>query len=277
MKSLKPDGRIDLEHRAYFLRGSTESSTIVAASEDGRVSLVDFGSNSAMANRPTTKIRKISPHPKESPFAYAESKTGALHVRTLPGELIAELEPPSLSDDASRSMTQGFKDWHFDEGGDFLWLVAPVSDNECELSLVETKSWSVTQSVVLEDHFGQSSFSFHSKENPGHISLWVAGGQDGQEVYFLKRDVIGFSFNRIEKLANCLPPVFSHDGSELLTVTESKSICRYGFPSINLLGPPCISSDKNDPFAESLCYLDSRYALVGTCEQRIFLIVSVSA
>ena len=34
-EALEPTGRIDLEHRAYFLRGSPERSVVVAASEDG--------------------------------------------------------------------------------------------------------------------------------------------------------------------------------------------------------------------------------------------------
>lgn len=171
---MKPDGRIDLEHRAYFLRASPGSSTIVAASQDGHVSLVDFGSNSAILQRPTTKLRAISPHPTESLLAFVDGKTGALLVRTLTDELIADFEPPSLADGASKAVTQGFDDCYFDEGGDFMWLVAPISDDECELSLVETKGWSVVQREPLEDHFGASSYSFHSTGRPGLISLWIA-------------------------------------------------------------------------------------------------------
>jgi hypothetical protein len=144
------------------------------------------------------------------------------------------------------------------------------------LWLVETKGWSVTRSAVVEDRFGQSSFLFHSTGKPGLISLWVAAGQDGQEVYLLKQESSGFSSSRVEELTNCIPPAFSKDGTELLTVTEDFSVCRYAFPSMKQLGPPLLSGDEDNPFAESLCYLDSQHALAGTGEQRIFLVDTAS-
>jgi hypothetical protein len=166
---------------------------------------------------------------------------------------------------------------YFDEGGNGLWLAAPIGDDKCQLSFVETKGWSVVQSAVVEDHFGQSSFSFHSTRKPGLLSLWVAAGQDGQEVYLLGREGSGFSSIRVEELTNCIPPAFSQDGTELLTVTtEGFSVCRYAFPSIKRLGPSLMSGDEDNPFAESLCYLDSKHALAGTGEQRIFLVHTVS-
>ena len=272
MRPLKPDGRIDLEHRAYFLRGSLGSSAIIAASEVGHVSLVEFGSNSATLQRPTMKLRAISPHPTESLFAYAEGKTGGVLVSTLAGEQIAEIKAPSLVDGSSESLTQGFADCYFDEGGEFLWLVAPVSEGECELSLVETKRWSVVQRESLEDQFGTSSFSFHSTGNPGVISLWIAAGQDGQEVIWFKRKGRNFSLEKVDGLTNCIPPVFAPDGSELLVVDEDNAICRYAFTGMKQLGSPLESGDEDNPFAESLCYLDNQHALAGTGEGRVFLI-----
>jgi hypothetical protein len=76
----------------------------------------------------------------------------------------------------------------------------------------------------------------------------------------------------VEELTNCIPPAYSQDGAELLVVTEDNSISRYAYPSMKQLGSPCMSGDEDDPFAESLCYLDNQHALAGTGEQRIFLI-----
>jgi hypothetical protein len=37
---LKPDGKIDLEHRAYFLRGAPPRTVVIAAAEDGQLSII---------------------------------------------------------------------------------------------------------------------------------------------------------------------------------------------------------------------------------------------
>ena len=272
MRPLKPDGRIDLEHRAYFLRGSPDGSGIVAASEDGNVSLVDLASNSVRLQRPTTTLHAICLHPTKLLLACVGGKSGSLVVRSLAGKSVAEVEPPRIKEGASKSRTPGFANCYFDESGDVLWLVAPVSDDECELSLVETKGWSVVQSAAVEDEFGASAFSFHYTGRPGLVSLWIAAGQDGQQVYWLKRKGVGFALQRVDELTNCIPPVFSPDGSEFLVVTEDNAICRYSFARTKQIGSPLESGDEDNPFAESLCYLDDRHAFAGTGEGRLFLV-----
>jgi WD40 repeat protein len=272
MKPLKPDGRIDLEHRAYYLRGSPEKAEFIAASEDGHVSLVNLASKSARLHRPTTNLRAISPHPSEPLFALVDGVTGSLVIQTIDSKKIAQVEPPRIKEGASKSITPGFANCHFDETGDFLWVLAPVNDDECELSLVETKGWSVVQCAAVEDQFGVSAFSFHCTGKPGLVSLWIAAGQDGQQVYWLKREGVGFSLKKVDELTNCIPPVFSPDGSEFLVVTEDNSICRYAFARTKQIGSPLESGDEDNPFAESLCYVEDRRAIVGTGEGRIFLV-----
>ena len=140
------------------------------------------------------------------------------------------------------------------------------------MSLVETKEWLVVQRVVVEDQFGASSCSFHFTGRPGLVSLWIAAGQDGQQVYWLNQNSVGFSLEKVDQLANCIPPVFSQDGSEFLVVTANNAICRYILASTHRIGSPLNSGDGNNPFAESLCYLDDRHAIACTGEGRIFLV-----
>ena len=272
MRPLKPDGRIDLDHRAYFLRGSPEGSDIVAASEDGNVSVVDLASNAARLQRPTTTLRAICPHPTKPFLACVDGNAGSLGVRSLAGKSVAEVEPPRIKDGASKSLTPGFANCYFDEQGDFLWLVAPVSDDEFVLLLVETKGWSVVQRADVEDEFGASSCSFHHTGRPGLVSLWIAAGQDGQQIFWLERKGVSFSLKRVDELTNCIPPVFSPNGSEFLVVNEDDAICRYDFAKTKQIGSALESGDEDNPFAESLCYLDDRRAIAGTGEGRIFLV-----
>lgn len=272
MKPLKPDGKIDLEHRTYFVRGSTGNPVFTAASEDGYVSLVDVASKSARLHRPTMNLRAISPHPTEPLIACVDGNSGLLVIQRFTGKAVAEISPPCIAAGTSRLVKQGFEDCYFDEAGNVLWLVASKSDDECELLLLETNGWSVIQRSIVVDRFRASSCSFHCTGKPGLVSLWIAAGQDGQEIYWLKCESDGFSAEKVEELDNCIPPVFSRDGSELLVVNQDNSICRYAFQGMKPIGLPLESGDEDNPFAESLCYLNDQYALASTCEGRIFLV-----
>jgi hypothetical protein len=272
MKPLKPDSNFDLGHRAYFLRGWPGNSMFIAASQDGHVSLVDAVSKTVRAHRPTKKLEAICPHPTKPLVALVDGKSGYLFVQDLAGKTIAEIRPPQIAAGSSRAVKQGFANCYFDEAGDVLWVVAPLSTDEGELLLVETEGWSAVHSAVVEDPFGASFWSFYHTGRPGLVSLWIAAGQDGQQVYWLSRDSGSFSVEEVDELANCMPPVFSPDGSEFLVVTDRQTICRYDFLEMKQLGSPWDSGDEDDRFAESLCYVDHRHVLAGTGGGKTFLV-----
>lgn len=169
-------------------------------------------------------------------------------------------------------MKQGFDNCCFDDGGKFLWVVGPTSDEAIELHLIDISDWTTVQKATVEDPFGASSCSLHSTGKPGLVSLWIAAGQDGQQVHWIRRRGGKFSCELENQLANTTPPVFSTDGSEFLTVNENHAICKYEFGTMKRSGRPVVSNDQDNPFAESLCYFDKRHALAGTNEGRVFLV-----
>ena len=268
---LKPNGKCDLEHRAYFLRGLAGRSAVVAAAEDGHVSVFGSDFRPLKRHRLAPKLRAVSPHPSEQLLAWANGQTGSLVVQDLTGDRVADFRPPQWRKDASKWAKQGFDDCLFDEGGKSLWIVGPISDEEIELQLIDASDWSIVQKTAVEDRFGASSCSLYGTGRSGLVSLWIAPGQDGQQVYWLKRSGISFSCEREDHLANTAPPVFSPDASEFLVVNENKAICKYEFATMKRIGTPLESHDEDDPFAESLCYLDHRHVLASTKEGRIFL------
>jgi hypothetical protein len=271
MKPLKPTGKIDLGHRALYLQGTPDGSTNISASVSGPVSIVNLKKNEIQVHRHSGKISAVSVHPAKPVFAIVGGMSGSLSIRNMDGTKIAQIQSPH----SKVSSARGFADCFFDASGDVLWLAAPVSDRECQVSLVETKGWSVVCRAVVEDRFGQSYFTFYPAGKPGLLALWIAAGQDGQDVYWLKLKGLEFSCDRVKELTNCTPPMFSSDRSEFLVLTEGNSICRYAFPSMTQLGSLCVTIGDNDPFARfggSICYLDSQHALAATNGQRIFLI-----
>jgi hypothetical protein len=267
---LKPHGKIDLDHRAYFLRGTPAKSGAVAAARGGEFSILTPDWQVVNSSRGPAKIQAVSPQPIDRFFALIEGDAGSLVVRSHDGKQLLELSAPDADEDSSDLMKQGFEDCLFDETGDFLWL--SVLSNECEVRLIETKSWSVISSAAIEDPFGGSSYSFHPTGDPDVVSLWLAAGQDGQQVYWLRRTGSEFSCTIASKLTNTIPPVFAPVGKHFLVTTERGAVCKYEFSTMTQIGSPLESGDDDNPFSTSLCYLDNRQVLAGTNENRVFLV-----
>jgi hypothetical protein len=92
------------------------------------------------------------------------------------------------------------------------------------------------------------------------------------QVYWLRQTRNGFTCTIEAKLRNSIPPVFSPRGDQLLALKEVHAICKFEFPAMRQVGSPLESEDEDNPFAESLCYLNDRQALASTNEQRIFAV-----
>ena len=269
---LKPNSQIDLEHRAYFLRGSPGQSAVIAAAEDGRCSIVSSEFKEVQSYRQSSTLRAIAAHPVAPWLALVDKGSGWLVVKTISGDQLVKIPPPQVVGTAPNWVQQGFGDCFFDESGEFLWLAALRSAEECEISLIETGNWSVVDRVVIQDPFGGSSCSFHDTGRSGLIALWLAAGQDGQQVYWLNRKCNGFSCDLEPRLENTIPPIFSPSKEEFLIVREDGAICKYSWPTIVQTGPSLESPDEDNPFAESLVYLNEQQALAATNEGRVFLL-----
>ena len=188
------------------------------------------------------------------------------------GKRLLEIASPQVHEGTSNSMKTGFGDCHFDESGKLLWLSAPLSAEDCEIRLIESETGSLVEKTVIADPFGGSDCSFHNTERPDLISLWLAAGQDGQQVYWLKQGHNGFSCTLEPALANTTPPAFSPSGSQFLVTNEERGLCKYDYSAMQMVGLPLVSEDEDNPFAESLAFLNERLALAGTNEGRIFTV-----
>jgi hypothetical protein len=273
MMFLKPDAKIDLEHRAYhLLRGAPPRSVLVAAAEDGQLSVVSPDLKEVRLRRLPSKIRAVCPHPAGQHLAWVDGKAGSLAVQDCHGSRLLEIAPPQVRETTPVRIGRGFDDCFYSEDGRFLWTVAPLNSEDVVVQVHEAETGVTVDRATLKDLFGGSSCSFHHTGRPGLTSLWLAAGQDGQQVYWLKRTRSGFSCTLEEQLSNTIPPVFSPSGKQVLAVNEEQAICKFDFPAMRQVGSPLESGDEDNPFATSLCYLNDRQALAGTNEQRIFAV-----
>src|SRR5262249_54374355 len=85
----------------------------------------------------------------------------------------------------------------------------------------------------------------------------------------------GFSGTLERQLTNTIPPCFSPSGKHVLVVNENYAICQFDFPAMRQVGLPLESEDEDNPFSESLSYLNEPKALASTNEQRIFVVDTV--
>jgi hypothetical protein len=275
MMFLKPDGRIDLEHRAYLLRGAPHRSAVIAAAKDGQLSVLSPDLKEVQLRRLPSKVRAVSPHPLARRLAWIDGKTGSLTVQDFDGARLLEIAPPQIQETTPEWIQRGFEDCIFSEDGRFVWTIAPLNSEDVVVQLHEAETGATIDKATVKDPFGGSSCSFHHTGRHDLTSLWLAAGQDGQQVYWLKRTRTGFSCTLEANLRNTIPPVFSPDCGQLLVVNDHYTISKFQFPAMRQIGSPLESGDEDNPFAESLCYLNERQALAGTGEGRIFVVDTV--
>jgi WD40 repeat protein len=275
IKMFKPDGQIDLDHRAYFIRGTLPRSVAIAAGQDGQFSILSPDLKEVQLRRFPSECRAVSLHPSDRRLAWVDGKTGSLSVHDFGGSRLVEIAPPLIQGPIPEWMQRGFDDCSFSEDGRYLWTVSPLNREDVLVQLHDAESGATVATDTLKDPFRGSYRTFQQTGRPGLMALWLAAGQDGQQVYWLKRTGSRFSCIPEHQLRNTIPPVFSPEGDELLVVNEDRAICKFDFPAMHQAGVPVVSSDDDDQFAEWLCYLNDRQALVGTQGQRIILVDAV--
>lgn len=104
------------------------------------------------------------------------------------------------------------------------------------------------------------------------VALWLAAGQDGQCVYWLKRTGSELQAKQDDDLQDTIPPAFSPSGRELLVVEGLGTLQKFAFPDVRLLGQCDSPFGEDDVFATSVSYLDATHAITGSHNGRIALV-----
>lgn len=171
MVLLKPNGKIDLEHRVWFLRGAPQQAVVIAAGDDGHYSVLSSDFREVRSHFHSTTLRATSLHPTSPWLAMVDKGSGSLVVQTIDGGQLVDISPPEVPVAEPDWIEPGFEDCRFDESGEFLWLAATRSVEEHEVSLIETANWSVVDRIIVNDPFGGGSCSFHETGRTGLTAL----------------------------------------------------------------------------------------------------------
>jgi len=112
-----------------------------------------------------------------------------------------------------------------------------------------------------------SLFGYPSEDR---IALWVAGGQDGQCLYWCHYDGSKLVVERFPDLTDTAPPSFDRSGKRFLVVSGG-SVRLYKYPNGPELGRIAWLLE-DDPPAETVSFLGDRHAVVHSGNGRLFLI-----
>jgi hypothetical protein len=263
---------VDLDHRAFHLRGAPRQSLCVAAAGEGALTLIDVDSGQASSVAGLPKIRDVSPHPSQRLLALIDDGAGKLSVVDFNGSRLLEQEAPRFGKRVPSWQRPGFDGCFFDQNGNDLWSVVHLSPDAVEVQLRETERWSVVGSVAVKDPFEESSCSFHATSKPDVAALWLAAGQDGQRVYWVTKYADSLGVEPEPFLEDTTPPVFAPKRNEFLVIDDLMSVCKYQFPPDRKLGTCHSKWGEEDYFGDCLCYLDDTTALVHSHHGRLFRI-----
>ena len=242
------------------------------ASPDGEVTLIDLESGQTKSVPRLPKIQDISLHPTQTVFAVVDANVGTLSIIDLNRSHHKDLGIPELRTSENAQCKPAFIACYFDQTGDVLWTVARLTSETVEVQCRKTDQWSVVGTVTVDDPFEATHCSFHDTSRSDVVALWMAAGQNGQQVFWITKHLHSLRVELEPFLENTSPPVFSPDRDEYLVVDELHSVCKYPFPTDRKLGTCHSKWRKQDFFGDSLCYLDSKTALVLTHHSRVFRI-----
>ena len=267
---------IHLSHGTSFCSAAPRQSIAAVASVNGQVTLLqpaDGKGNVRLSKLGFGELRGISVHPTK-PLVAATEETGTLLVRDLDGSDRFILDPPKLH--ARGSEHPGFHNCLFDVGGEYLWCVNRVNEDQFEVQLRRATDASIVSNVTVQDPFPGGSWAVLFPAGRSETAaLWLSTGQTDTQVYWLAySDADGLRCDDQPNLEWSFHPVFSPDGQEFLVPTGLDGLSRYRW-SKNRWGQNLrCPGQPNDGFSYFLTYLNNTYALVGTHYGRAYLVQS---
>jgi hypothetical protein len=260
-----------LEHSASFVQPFSGGSLFAAAGDFKYISLFDLsGDETETVARLLPcefgPIYAVAAHPSEPRLALIEND--ALVVIDRDGTRF--FEETERNDPGRLGEERGFLACVFDPNGPYLWCVVRHSPEVVEIQVRDPDLGTLIQSHQQEDPYWESHCSLYVNMPGAGVTLWLAGGQEGQQVYWLRQSPEGIVCVAEPVLEDTAPPVFSPSGDEFL-VWRDDALHRYGYPSREPLGTfPCPWEDAE--WSHDFCYLDAARILAASSEQRLFVL-----
>ena len=267
---VKPSAKIELAHRALYSAYGLNSGLLAFASAKGNVTVVGLEHTVQTTFQRPYKIKGIAVHPTLPLLGIVEGEENHLVIVDIDGIVIHQ-SPPAETDEPLDYDFDGSGSCHFESDGLHLWYARTGLNDDIELQWLDPKTWRVVYQLAIDDPYGTSHISLHSTSTPGQIALWLAAGQDGQQVYWLSIGHEGIVCKIEPLLEDTMPPVFSPSGDEFLAI-DDEVINKYQFPDVRLAGTYKWAEDGGEEAGYVLSYINEAEALTNSFKGRLYLL-----
>lgn len=253
---------------------TTNSEWAIAISCGQKVTVCDRNLSPKYEYQLPDEISCLAISPKGDLLAAIMANGNHLAIVTAENQLVFEEQLPNPPAKYLLHNDNGFQDCWFDADGLRFWCIKAIECAEIEIQIRDTNSWQIQRQLLLEDPFGSSFSWFHPHPENQILAMWVAAGQDGQQIYWLYDDGTKIHAVEVPCPYDTGPPEFHPAGSEFLVVHDCNlKISRFSFPDCNLLGIcEWPGPDWGVGFDCYMCYLSDDCVLVKTDEGRMHII-----
>lgn len=248
-----------LDHRAYYM-ASCETGLIVLCHRTGSISIVDGNREISERFDLNRNIKDVSLAPDGDKLAIVFHNR--LEIRSPNGTTLGFL-------------AGAFESAFFDDAGR-LWTASASGTDTIRIQVFKDLQLAVETSVA--DPFGGSAVSFPNYPRGFPIPLWVAAGQDGQTIYWLKAGDRELEADRMDQLNECGPPTVSNWADEFLIFTDTNILRRYSLHDCELLSEAELlsTSEEDHGFGLDIVCISAEEALVCFEPGRIYLVDLIS-
>ena len=244
---------VRLQHRALHV-STADSGHVVALLEEGSGSLVG------------PDYRVLKQFQLSDPVKAVAISSGRDLVAVITEGALSIMHAGNLNVDAR--ITGSFESCLFRHS--LLWTASRLSKTTASIEVRAIGNWRVLARVEVEDPFEDSALMLFPQGNSDQIALWVAAGQDGQCLYWARRDGSSIGIQQFPGLHDTTPPSFDGEGSRFLVVSGC-DLKLYRYPSGPELRKVAWQLEDDLP-GECTAFIGPEHALIHSGNGRLFLV-----
>ena len=246
---VQPTHYHSIGHRNYHYRVDTQRFGVIATDVEKNVTYVD--DQRVVHSIPGNWGRLYTPaildqHQDQQRLAITHQN--GLSVVDPGGEIIFECEVPE-SESRDPSHRCYFGGCHFDPQLKELWLTAPLSPEQYELMILDTKTWKFVHRLVVDDLFSGSDQTFYPTFQPGIVGMDLTTGGCGEETFILDRNNDAIEIENAE-IGDSRYHVFSPRAKNFMVVEGHTEILQYGYPAVGYYGGTENLCEQLDEFSK---------------------------
>jgi hypothetical protein len=123
------------------------------------------------------------------------------------------------------------------------------------------------------DPFGDSFLKILPHPDREHVAIWGAAGQDGQCLFWARRDGSQIIVDHFGNRDTTTMPSFNRSGDRFLVVADDNELRQYGFPQGPLLGKmQWPIDDMDNQIGDMVLFVNFAGALLPSTADRLYLV-----